>query len=230
MRVLDIGCGIGDVAMLIAEAVGKSGAVVAFDREARAIETARAHASAAGFRQIEFVVAADDAIGDRPRFDAVFGRYVLHHQVDPVAMLRRARAATRQGGIIAFHEPAGHVDAQTMPTVDLFVRLERCLNAAFAANLQQRDIGGRLTGAFEQAGLPTPWVIWESIAGNHASPLWLLAALTYRSMLPQIIHLGLAADDIGDPDTLADRLMAAAAAVHAQIVSKPQACAWAIRT
>jgi 2-polyprenyl-3-methyl-5-hydroxy-6-metoxy-1,4-benzoquinol methylase len=230
MRVLDIGCGIGDVAMLLAEAVGESGTVVAFDREARAIETAQARASAAGFRQIVFVVAADDTMGDRPEFDAVFGRYILHHQADPVAMLRRARAATRRGGIVAFHEPAGHVDTQTMPTVDLFVRLEECLNAAFAANLQQRTIGGRLTGAFEEAGLPMPRLIWESIAGNHASPLWRLAALTYRSMLPQIIHLGLAAADIGNPDTLADRLMAAAAAVRAQIVSKPQACAWAIRT
>jgi hypothetical protein len=117
-----------------------------------------------------------------------------------------------------------------MPTVDLFVRLEKCLNAAFAANLQQRNIGGRLTSAFEQAGLPTPRVIWESIAGDHTSPLWRLVAMTYRSMLPQIIHLELDTDDIGDPDTLADRLMAAAAAVRAQIISKPQACAWAIRT
>jgi SAM-dependent methyltransferase len=230
MRVLDIGCGTGDVAMLLAEAVGESGTVVAFDRETRAIETARARASAAGFRQIEFIVAADDAFTGRPEFDAVFGRYILHHQADPVAMLRRARAATCRGGIVAFHEPAGHVNAQTNPTVDLFVRLEECLNAAFAANLRQRDIGGRLTGAFEQAGLPPPRLIWESIAGDHASPLWRLAALTYRSMLPQITRLGLVNGGAGDPDTLADRLVAAAATVRAQIVSKPQACAWAIRT
>jgi hypothetical protein len=41
--------------------------------------------------------------------------------------------------------------------------------------------------------------------------------------------MGLVPEDIGDPDTLADRLVAAAAAVRAQIVSKPQVCAWAIR-
>src|SRR5215475_5022290 len=48
MRVLDIGCGAGDVSMLLAEAVGPSGLVVAIDREARAIETARSRAEAAG--------------------------------------------------------------------------------------------------------------------------------------------------------------------------------------
>jgi SAM-dependent methyltransferase len=229
MRVLDIGCGTGAVAMLLAEAVGDSGRVVAFDREARAIEIARARASAER-RQIEFRVIADETMPDRPEFDAVFGRYILHHQSDPVAMLCRARAAVRRGGIVAFHEPAGHVDAQTMPSIDLFVRLETCLNAAFAANLRQRDIAGRLTSAFLQAGLPAPRLIWEAIAGDQASPLWRLASLTYRSMLPQIIRLGLLDDDVGDPDTLADRLTAAAAAARAQIVSKPQACAWAIRT
>ena len=44
MRVLDIGCGAGDMSMLLAEAVGKTGRVVAFDREVRVIETAKARA------------------------------------------------------------------------------------------------------------------------------------------------------------------------------------------
>jgi hypothetical protein len=48
-------------------------------------------------------------------------------------------------------------------------------------------------------------------------------------MLPHFSSLGLAPADEGDPDTLADRLVAAAAAVRAQIVSKPQSCAWATR-
>jgi ubiquinone/menaquinone biosynthesis C-methylase UbiE len=37
MRVLDIGCGAGDVSMLLAEAIGDGGSVLAFDREPRAI-------------------------------------------------------------------------------------------------------------------------------------------------------------------------------------------------
>ena len=92
------------------------------------------------------------------------------------------------------------------------------------------DVGGRLVECFEEAGLPTPHLIWESIAGGCESPLWRLLAMTYRSMLPDIARLGLVPADGGDPDTLADRLVAAGAAVRAQIVSKPQSCAWAIRS
>jgi SAM-dependent methyltransferase len=229
MRVLDIGCGIGDVSMLLAEAVGEAGAVVAFDREPRAIEKARSRALAAGYRQIEFVVASDDAFPDRPVFDAVIGRYILLHQADPVAMVRRAATAVRPAGVVAFHEPASHVNARTLPTIDLYERSEQCLNSVFRAILPHYDVAGRLVACFEEAGLPTPHLIWESIAGGHASPLWRFSAMTYRILLPHILSLGLAPADDGDPDTLADRLTAAAAAVRAQIVSKPQSCAWAIR-
>jgi hypothetical protein len=78
--------------------------------------------------------------------------------------------------------------------------------------------------------LPTPNLIWESVAGGHDLPLWQLLAMTYQSMLPQIERLRLPPADEDDPDTLADRLIATAAAVRAQIVSKPQSCAWAIRS
>jgi ubiquinone/menaquinone biosynthesis C-methylase UbiE len=229
MRVLDIGCGAGDVSFLLAKAVGDTGSVVAFDRESRAIEMAKARALAAGYHQIEFVTASDEGFPDRPLFDAAIGRYVLHHQPDPVATIRRAARAVRHGGVVAFHEPTGHLSAQILPTVDLYLKAERCLRSAFRAMLPHVDVGGRLIACFEEADLPTPHLIWESIAGGYDSPLWRLLAMTYQSMLPQIAHLGSVSADVGDPDTLGDRLVASAAAVRAQIVSKPQACAWAIR-
>jgi hypothetical protein len=107
--------------------------------------------------------------------------------------------------------------------------LEQCLSTVFDAMLPHRDVGGRLVACFEEASLPTPHLIWESIAGGYDSPLWRLLAMTYQSMLPQVARQASASADMGDPRTLGDRLVAAATAVRAQIVSKPQSCAWVVR-
>jgi hypothetical protein len=52
--------------------------------------------------------------------------------------------------------------------------------------------------------------------------------MTYQTLLPHIAG-SRGSSDVGDPATLADRLQSEAAATRAQIISKPQVCAWAIR-
>jgi hypothetical protein len=84
-------------------------------------------------------------------------------------MIRRAAAAVRPQGVIAFHEPVICVNPHALPAVDLAVQSERCLHAAFHALLPHADVGTRLVACFEEAGLPTPHLIWESIAGGPAS-------------------------------------------------------------
>jgi 2-polyprenyl-3-methyl-5-hydroxy-6-metoxy-1,4-benzoquinol methylase len=94
---------------------GDTGSIVAFDREARAIEIARVRAASAGCPQIEFVVTSDDTLPERPPFDAAIGRAVLVHQADPVAIVRRVAKSVRPGGVVAFHEAALNVNSHTVP-------------------------------------------------------------------------------------------------------------------
>src|SRR5262245_17393412 len=51
-RVLDIGSGVGDVAMLAARMVGPSGEVVAIERDPKSITKARARVTEAGFYSV----------------------------------------------------------------------------------------------------------------------------------------------------------------------------------
>jgi cyclopropane fatty-acyl-phospholipid synthase-like methyltransferase len=48
MRVLDVGCGAGDVSMLAGALVGPSGAVLGIDRSTQAVEIAKRRGAAAG--------------------------------------------------------------------------------------------------------------------------------------------------------------------------------------
>src|SRR5258705_3582442 len=56
-RVLDLGSGVGDVAMLAAKLVGPSGEVVGIERDASSIARAKARVAAAGLRNVSFTQA-----------------------------------------------------------------------------------------------------------------------------------------------------------------------------
>jgi ubiquinone/menaquinone biosynthesis C-methylase UbiE len=65
MRVLDLGCGAGDVSMLAAELVGPEGSIVGIDRSQEVLNVAKERARDAGLRQISFVQASIEAYSAR---------------------------------------------------------------------------------------------------------------------------------------------------------------------
>src|SRR5690349_21816854 len=75
-RVLDLGSGVGDVAMLLARLVGPSGAVVAVERERDAIAKASARVTEAGFHNVSFSESNVNEVMDKEPFDAVVGRFI----------------------------------------------------------------------------------------------------------------------------------------------------------
>ena len=56
MRVLDLGCGVGDVSMLAAELVGPAGSVVGIDRSQEVLNMAKERAQDAGLRAGDVIV------------------------------------------------------------------------------------------------------------------------------------------------------------------------------
>jgi len=103
-RVLDLGSGVGDVAMLVARIVGPSGEVVGIERDTRSIARARARVAEAGSSNVEFVQSDVFQIPDRKPFDAAVGRFILEFVPNPVAVLRYVSRLVRPGGVLAFHE------------------------------------------------------------------------------------------------------------------------------
>src|SRR4030095_7540851 len=72
-RVLDIGSGVGDVAMLVARLVGPSGGVVGVERDRNSIAKASARVTGAGFQNVRFNESnVNEIVGEKP-FDAVVG-------------------------------------------------------------------------------------------------------------------------------------------------------------
>jgi ubiquinone/menaquinone biosynthesis C-methylase UbiE len=118
MRVLDIGCGAGDVSFLAADFVGPTGSVIGVDRSSDAVAVATSRATIAGLRNVRFQSAElDEMMLDAPA-DALVGRLVLMYSPAPVRTLRQLLTQVRSGGIVALHE-FDMDSARTSPPVPL---------------------------------------------------------------------------------------------------------------
>src|SRR5262249_9840368 len=104
-RVLELGSGMGDVAMLVARIVGPSGEVIGVERDAESIQFAQSRATQAGLHNIFFTQSDISQLSTERQFDAAVGRFILQYIPDVAQVLRSLSASVRPGGIIAFHEP-----------------------------------------------------------------------------------------------------------------------------
>lgn len=193
-RVLDIGCGAGDVSLLVSDFVGPAGEVIGADRAPEAVSTARRRATALGRGNVRFVESTLDAL-DLPPVDAVVGRFVLMHQASPIDVLARVARFVRPGGVVAIME--SHLDGLVLewhswpPSAAYGTLLDLMLSTIKAAG-GRTDMGLRLRGTFLEAGLPDPAIdVHGTLAGRDADRLCRYMADSLRSMATIRQRLGL---------------------------------------
>jgi ubiquinone/menaquinone biosynthesis C-methylase UbiE len=117
MRVLDVGSGAGDSALLLANMVGPSGTVVGVDIDPTVLDTARTRVEAAGLTNVSFLVGDLASIHLEMEFDAIFGRLILIHLPDPTSILQRLAQRLRPGGIVALQEiDIAHYETAPIPS------------------------------------------------------------------------------------------------------------------
>jgi ubiquinone/menaquinone biosynthesis C-methylase UbiE len=227
MRVLDLGCGAGDVSMLAAEMVGPTGSVVGIDQSAAAVAKAEARVRDSGYQQISFCISSVEKFFSAEPFDVVIGRFVLIHQPSPSDFLRAARQHVRPGGAIAFHEVSCHHELYSLPKAPLFQRMAKLLRVGFSA-FPSYDAAGRLLEHFRMADLPHPELFAEmSVGGGKDSLFYAWIAETIGSLTPLLVKQGVTSEEEISIDTLEERLRSQVVKMQSQLVGYPQVCAWA---
>jgi ubiquinone/menaquinone biosynthesis C-methylase UbiE len=217
-RVLDLGSGVGDVAMLVAGLVGPSGEVVAIERDARSVSRARARAAEAGLSNVRFVETDIAHFSSDSLFDAAVGRYILQFLPDPVGILRSLTQKVRPGGVVAFQEhswaPFLALSAH-LPLWSAAVSLLYQASVRFGLNM---EMGPTLYKAFQDAGLPAPSMRLVMELGADPDFTRLLSD-AIGSVRPQIERFNLSLEPLGDLDTLRERL-------HREVVSSTTVVPW----
>ena len=206
MRVLDVGCGSGDVAFLAADLVGPTGEVIGADCAAAAAQRATARAQARDLRNVKFLEGDPTEMQfDRP-FDAVIGRLVLMYYPDPVDAVRRLAGHVRAGGLIIFQE-FDIANCRSLPPAPTFERHISWIRQTLSATGARTQLGLELYSVLVAAGLPRPTMRMDAVIGGGPDcPVYELVAEVTRSLLPVMEKLKIATATEVDVASLAQRL------------------------
>jgi SAM-dependent methyltransferase len=215
MKVLDVGSGPGDVALLLADRVGPGGAVVGVEIDPATLDIARARTRVAGYENVSFVAGDINSVELDNDFDAIVGRLILIHMREPAATLRTLVRHLRPGGLVAFQDCDFTPPGVSIPPSRLSEQLDAWIKEAFRYARLEMQMGLKLYHLFLEAGLPAPCMCSEAIVigsrESNQAELELVIAWSVNVvhlLLPLILKSGIATAEEVAIDTLADRLRA----------------------
>jgi SAM-dependent methyltransferase len=205
MRVLDLGCGAGDVAFVAAGLVGPGGSVVGVDRSPEALARARLRAGQRGLAQVRFVEGDLGEPAPGGPFDAIVERLVLWTVPDPAALLRRQATVLRPGGLVVpIEEDLSTI--RSLPATAFGTQVKSWLVEAFA-KAGMSMVGSRLWAIVQEAGLRPVGMIGVQPHFGPGDETGIASLVqTMRLAEPLIVGTGVATAEQIAMDTFEQRL------------------------
>jgi SAM-dependent methyltransferase len=194
MRVLDVGCGVGDVSFLVSEIVGSEGSVVGVDIDAEALAFAEGRRASLGLSNVAFQQGDARTVGSGRLFDAAVGRFVLMYVRDATSVLRLIAERVRPGGVVAFCEwcarPTTTATGTDQPAL---AWLQQALAETFRRSGANLEIGTELFVRMRDAGLaPDPSPLAEiAVRMDDPDAAYRRWESFARSMIPKMIEYGI---------------------------------------
>lgn len=229
MRVIEIGCGGGEVTQVLAELVGSSGAVVAIDRHQDSLSTAQDRMKEHGIQHVQFLSA--DAAGDLSSlghlqyesFDVLAGRRVLMYLPDPAGVLRRFARWLRSGGLVVFEETDSTMVPARISPMEAHDQAVAWFGKMLVAEGANKAMGFSLPATLVQARLNFERIRAEAVIQGQGAqyPMSYLLKLVQ----PRIIAAGIATQE--EIESLAVRLDTESRDPACVYVSAMSFCAWA---
>ncbi|MFA1626926.1 class I SAM-dependent methyltransferase [Rhizobium mongolense] len=197
-RVLDLGCGGGDVTLELARFAGSDGCVLGLDFDPVKVAIAQDEATVAGLTNVRYCVGdaqSPDIFGilGAP-FDIVYARCFLSHLTEPDAVLRHIRDALAPNGQLLV-EDVDFGNSFCTPKswafdlyVDLYQRAARRRGA-------DPEMGASLGQRLASAGFKVARRSWTQPTGCERK-IKLLSALSLEAIAESVVVDGVVSSDI----------------------------------
>ncbi len=171
--ILDVGSGLGQLTRAMARASGPGARVVGVERDAAQLGRALALQAEAGEEELVEFRAGEAArlplrLDEAGSFDLTHARFILEHVVDPLAVVREMKRATRPGGRVVLQDD-DHDVLRLWPEPAGFAALWQAYIQSYRGLGNDPFVGRRLVALLVEAGVRpvrNTWIFFGTCAGQ----------------------------------------------------------------
>ncbi len=231
MKVLELGCGTGEVTELAAELVGPQGFIAAVDRNEAALTKCRDVFSSKGLANVKFMQAdlnselGDAELGNLGSFDALIGRRVLMYLANSVEVLSELAKFLKPGGLVFFEEPGFTFSPRCTDSMPAHDKAMDWLRQMLDFEGASADIGFSLPALYIQAGYRPSSIRAEAVILGQGSQYPLSVGL--EMMQSRVLKAGIA--DQAEIDSMIRQLKLEGEETSKVFIMNLSFCAWAVK-
>ncbi len=192
IRVLEIGCGTGNMTHWIARKIGENGHVTAVDNSGDQIKIAKTNCS--DVNNISFIESSLFDLKDLAKFDVIYSRFLIMHLTTPFEAIQFLMQFLKPNGVIVCEEATNSVTA-CYPQSPVFQKNRELLMELLKKKGLDFDIGEKLYSYFQQLNL-------KDISINFVQPIYAtkrqkrMMRLLMNQLKSQYIQVGLATEEL----------------------------------
>lgn len=191
MKVLDAGAGPGFAAADMAEIVGPSGRVHAFERSERFEEIGRARIHAMGLANVDYVRGdlVTDALPEGD-YDMIWCRWVLCFVTDPEAVVQKFAGSLKPGGRLVSHEYLEYGTWTALPRRPMLERFVEETTKSWRDGGGEPNIARDLPGMLQSSGLNFVECRPHVFTVSPADYAWNWPRLFIENQTPRLVEEG----------------------------------------
>lgn len=190
MRILEVGCGTGNMTKWIAKQIGDNGLVTAVDISHEQVKIAQENCSESN--NITFITSSIFDLKHEMQFDLIYSRFLIMHLQNPFEGLQQLTRLLKPNGILVSEEATNSVTA-CYPESPIFRKYRELVMALFQKNNIDFDIGEKLYAYFRK-------LKFEDIHVNFVQPIYKehqkkIMLLLMNELRHRYIELGIATEN-----------------------------------